>query len=100
MPTILISSYFPEVSLAIDKENLFNSLMTLRFDPRVMLFGEIGCQSLLGVKRLKKLIYIKTFLALRVKNPYFKLALVYYFKVLLKKPHGVRFSSWFVMCLQ
>ena len=65
MPTILTSTYFPEVSLAIDKENLFNNqellllviisfiLMTLRFDPRVMLLGEIGCQSLLGVKRLK-----------------------------------------------
>ena len=41
--------------------------MTLRFDPRVMLLGEIGCQSLLGVKRLKKCIYIITFLALELK---------------------------------
>ena len=44
-------------------------------------------------KKVKKMNLHYNFFGPRVKNPYFKLALVYYFKVLLKKPHGVRFSS-------
>ena len=51
-------------------------------------------------KKAKKMNLHYNFFGPRVKNPYFKLALVYYFKVLVKKPHGVRFSSWCVMCLQ